>query len=207
LVLRPGGIQGRIFVQRRGWRKYQLIIEGPTLRPGQPNRHHDLMQWMSSHIQEMYKLNSRKDRVSLIVHSISTDHFPLLVPHRVDLTILVSYLDERKVQNIEVKLKEILKSNKFKIGIQLVSDRPPMKEKKTNLRLAQNLSDIAQEWEIPFSIETSMWPSAGGLVSRVPVVCGMGPAPRDLYTPQEAVNRTSLIQRTLLLAEFLLNQK
>jgi D-alanine-D-alanine ligase len=38
---------------------------------------------------------------------------------------------------------------------------------------------------------------------EVPVICGIGPVARDLYTPREAVNRISLIQRTLLIAEFL----
>jgi hypothetical protein len=31
----------------------------------------------------------------------------------------------------------------------------------------------------------------------------MGPVARDLYTPQEAVQRISMVQHTLLLAEFL----
>jgi D-alanine-D-alanine ligase len=207
LVLRPGGTRGRMFVQRRGWRKYHLLIEGPTLRPGQPSRSLDLMQWMSARLLEIYRLSSRKDRLSVTIHNISTENFPLLIPHRVEMTILVSYLDSRKVQEVEANLKELLKGSKFKIGMELVSDRPPMHEKKTNLRLAEGLGKIAKEWEIPFSAESSLWPSAGGLVSRVPVVCGLGPTPKDLYTPQEAVNRTSLIQRTILLAEFLLNQK
>ena len=206
LVLRPGGTRGRIFVQRRGWRKYHLTIDGPTLRPGQPSRTPDLMQWMGAKIQEIYRLSSRKDRLSVTVHNVSTEHFPLLVPHRAMLTILVSYLDERKIQGFEASFREIFKGSKFKISLEIVSDRPPMREKKTNLHLAQSLAAIAAEWEIPFSIESSLWPSAGGLVRRVPVVCGLGPAPRDLYTPLEAVNRTSLIQRTLLLAEFLLDQ-
>ena len=206
LVLRPGGTRGRIFIQRRGWRKYHLTIEGPTLRPGQPSRTLDLMQWMSARLQELYRLGSRKDRVSVTIHSIATEHFPLLIPHRAKLIILVSYLDERRIPGIEASINEILMGSKFKIGLEMVSDRPPMHEKKTNLRLAQSLGEVAEEWEIPFSTESSLWPSAGGLVRRVPVVCGLGPEPRDLYTPQEAVNRTSLIHRTLLLAEFLFSQ-
>ncbi|MGB2906390.1 MAG: ATP-grasp domain-containing protein [Candidatus Aminicenantaceae bacterium] len=203
LVLRPGGLNGRIFVQRRGWRKFQLTVEGPALRPGQAGRSPDLMQWTGTKIHELYGLGSRQDRLAVTIHDIFTEHFPLLVPHQVKLTILVSYLDERKAHAAVTHIKELLRGSKFKIHLELVSDRPPMHEKKTNLRLAQNLADVAKEWDIPYSVESSLWPSAGGWVSRVPVVCGLGPAPRDLYTPQEAVNRTSLIQRTLLLAEYL----
>lgn len=206
LVLRPGGTRGRVFIQRRGWRKYQLTIDGPPLRPGQASRSPDLMQWLGAQVQELYTLSSRKDQISVSVQSISTQQFPLLVPHRTKLVILVSYLDERKVQKVEAEIRESLKGNKFKVSMERLADRPPMREKKNNLNLAQALSEVAQAWEIPFCIETSLWPSAGGLVSRIPVVCGLGPAPKGLYTPHEAVGRTSLIQRTLLLAEFLVSQ-
>lgn len=204
IVLRPGGARGRIFTQRRGWRKYRLTIDGPANRPGQSGRAPDLMQWLGAKIQEMYKLGSHKDLVSVFVQSVSTDNFPLLGPHHAVLNILVCYMDERKALEVEAGLREILKGTKYKIDMELVSDRPPMRRKSANTRLAQSLAEVAAEWEVPFSIESSLWPSAGGLVRRVPVVCGVGPAPRDLYTPQEAVNRTGLIQRTLLLAEFLL---
>ena len=40
-------------------------------------------------------------------------------------------------------------------------------------------------------------------LASVAAVCGLGPIAKDLYTPREAVERISLLQRTLLLAEFL----
>ncbi len=36
-----------------------------------------------------------------------------------------------------------------------------------------------------------------------PVLCGLGPVARDLRTPQESLLRISLVQRTLLLTQFL----
>jgi D-alanine-D-alanine ligase len=79
-----------------------------------------------------------------------------------------------------------------------------MKERKGNIQLAKSLENIAREWEIPWSKDSSLWPSVGGLVpAKTAVICGLGPASRDLYMPKEAVNRTSLIQRALLLALFL----
>jgi D-alanine-D-alanine ligase len=41
---------------------------------------------------------------------------------------------------------------------------------------------------------------------KTPCLCGLGPVARELSTPNEAVQRISLVQRTLLLAEFLANQ-
>jgi hypothetical protein len=66
---------------------------------------------------------------------------------------------------------------------------------------------VAVQWEIPLNKETSLWPSVAGLVPpQVPVVCGLGPVARGLYTGQEAVSRISLVQRTLLLAAYLLTK-
>ena len=101
-------------------------------------------------------------------------------------------------------MRILLKQNSFKWTLERVSDRPPMKERRNNLQLSKPLAGVAQKWEIAISEESSVIPSVGGLVpDDIPVICGIGPVARDLYTPQEAVNRISLIQRTLLTAEFL----
>jgi hypothetical protein len=79
-----------------------------------------------------------------------------------------------------------------------------MKERRSTLQLAKQLSRVAEEWEIPFKRESSVWPSVAGLVpAKTACLCGVGPVARDVGTPQEAVQRISLVQRTLLLAEFL----
>ena len=69
----------------------------------------------------------------------------------------------------------------------------------------KKLSEAARKWEIPLDKKSSLWPSTAGLMpDNVGVVCGIGPVAQDLYTPQESINRISLVQRTLLLAQFLL---
>jgi D-alanine-D-alanine ligase len=47
---------------------------------------------------------------------------------------------------------------------------------------------------------------AGLVPSSRAVICGLGPVARDVDTPQEAVLRLSLMQRTLLLAQYLSGQ-
>jgi D-alanine-D-alanine ligase len=56
-------------------------------------------------------------------------------------------------------------------------------------------------------VESSLLPSAAGeIAGEVPVICGLGPACRDLYTPQEAIHRVGLLQRSLMLALFILRR-
>lgn len=79
-----------------------------------------------------------------------------------------------------------------------------MQETPDNVEMFNKLNAIADRWEIRLDRESSVWPSVGGLVDpKTPVLCGMGPVAKDIYTPDESVDRISLIQRTILLAEFL----
>ena len=80
-----------------------------------------------------------------------------------------------------------------------------MKDRRINQRLRKQLNEVAEKWEIPLTGESSLWPSVAGLVSgKTAALCGLGPIAHNLYTPQECVLRISLMQRTLLLAQFLL---
>ncbi|MDY6972958.1 MAG: hypothetical protein SV775_11580, partial [Thermodesulfobacteriota bacterium] len=164
----------------------------------------EVLLWSMEKIKAISALSSRKDRTAMSAVDIKVDTFPGLLPHRMTATLLLSYLDKKKADDIEDRIKILLKGGKFKIAFESISDRPAMKERAINLRLAQSLEEVAKNWEIPLARDSSLSPSVGGLVqSRIPVVCGIGPASRDLHTPQEAVNRTSLIQRTLLTAQYL----
>ena len=81
-----------------------------------------------------------------------------------------------------------------------------MKERKINKDLIESIQKVAEIWDIPFNTTSSLWPSVAGFVPDLtPVICGMGPVADQLYTPQESVLRISLIQRTLLLTQYLLS--
>jgi D-alanine-D-alanine ligase len=134
---------------------------------------------------------------------IRSDAYPRLLPHRVVATLQISFPNQVAADRLERCIVEIL--NKTKTELALLSTRPSMPSRRINNALLKRLRAVATEWEIPVNTETSLWPSVAGLVPpKVPVVCGVGPVARGLYTGQEAVSRISLVQRTLLLAEYLL---
>ncbi|MBN1766290.1 MAG: ATP-grasp domain-containing protein [Sedimentisphaerales bacterium] len=205
LILRPGNMENKIITQRRGQRRYRLRVDTSPKRLGKLSKNPDALQWTSEKIGHMTGLSSRKDRLTVAVSDIQSISYPMLLPHRVTMTILVSYGEERLADATERKIREILGPSSVKYELEMLSDRPPMKLRNGNRRLARKLSEVAQQWEIPLSQESSLWPTVGGLVpKRTGAVCGLGPVAKDLYTPQEAVQRISILQRTLLLAEFLL---
>ena len=206
-VLRPSNPQNKVVTRRRGWRKYRLIVEDTPAQLGKARRKPTVLNWTCSKIEDISRLSSREERVSIAVSDIHPTAFAMLLPHRVEVTIALSYGDQDVADASEKAIRDILASGGFSHQLEVLSDRPPLKSRAANKRLSAELSEIAANWEIPFGQESALWPSAAGLVpASTAVVCGMGPVARDLYTPHEAVERISLLQRTLLLAEFLAKQ-
>jgi len=209
LVLRPGNVGGKIVTGRRGQRLYRLLVEGPPLRLGRPTKRPEVLRWLFPKLEKCAQLSNRKERIAVSVLDLRTTHRPMLLPHHAKVELLASYPDESVGGQIDRQIREIFAGdrNSVKWDLELVSARPPMKERRGNLRLANALKKVAEEWEIPLQRESSVWPSAAGLIpASTAVVCGVGPIASDLFTPQESVQRISLMQRTLLLAEFLNGQ-
>jgi D-alanine-D-alanine ligase len=204
LVLRPGNEGERFVRQRRGQRKYNLIVEGRPRRPGRTSKSPDTLLWFADRVARIAKLSSRGEKIAVAATDVRTSGFPMLLPHRLSVDLLLTYLDVKRADSVEDEVRAILGKNTLKWNLELVSDRPSMKDRVANQRLAKAILGTAGDWGIELRSDSSVWPSVGGLVTgQAGVVCGMGPVARELYTPQEAVQRMSLIQRTLLLAEFL----
>jgi D-alanine-D-alanine ligase len=205
LVLRPGNIDDSVVVGRRGQRRYRAFFQGKPRKLGQAEKRPEVMLRALSALEDISRFSNRKDRLAVSTVDIRTDAYPRLLPHRVIATLQASFPNLRAADQLEQRIKDEL--SKVKAELALLSDRPPMPTRRINNTLLKRLRDVASEWEIPLNTETSLWPSVAGLVPpQVPVVCGLGPVAQGLYTGQEAVSRISLVQRTLLLAEFLLAQ-
>ena len=142
-------------------------------------------------------------RVLLVGIQVAEMH----APHRVTATILATYPDAHVADQLEDQMRALLDKKGPRWELDQISNRPPMKERRATLQLAKKLMQIAEEWDIPLKRESSVWPSVAGLVpAKTACLCGLGPVARDVGTPHEAVQRISLVQRTLLLAEFLVRE-
>ena len=204
IVLRPGNPGGRVITDRRGMRKYFLLAEGFPQRLGKADSHPEVLLWVAKKIEEFASLSNRREKIALSAVNIETDTYPMLLPHRARITLLSSFATIKAGDRLEEEMKDILGKNKIKWSLECVSNRPPMKTKKAGNDLISSLQNIASQRDIPLLLESSVLPSAGGLVKQgTPVLCGMGPCAKDLYTSRECIERVSLIQRTLLLSQYL----
>jgi D-alanine-D-alanine ligase len=207
LILRPGNLDNKVVTHRRGQRKYRLRVEGASVRLGKAGKKPQMLRWLFKKLQVISELSSQEDRTAVAAAEIKTTAFPMLLPHLVTVTLLISYGDEQVADKLERRMRNILAKGGFNCELEPISDRPPMKNRRENRQLAKELAEVATQWEIPFDRESSHWPSVAGLVpAPVGVICGVGPVAKNLYTPQEVVQRISVLQRALLLTEFLVRQ-
>lgn len=207
LILRPGNAPDKVITSRRGQRSYKLIVEGEPKRLGAKGRKPDLLRVLYSKLDQLSKLSLRKEKLAVSAVDIKTEAHPGMIPHRAIVQIQMTYPTNEKGTQLEKQLKSILNGDDLKWKLAKQSDRPPMTDKKSNIRLLNTLNDIAMQWDIPLSKESSLMPSVAGLVPRsISVVCGLGPVAHNLYTSREAIERISLVQRTLLLSQLLFEQ-
>jgi D-alanine-D-alanine ligase len=206
LIVQPGTADGKAVTQRRGQVKYCLIVEGKPLRLGHTSKNPEALLWTAAKLLKLAKLTDRNKKIAVSATDVEVEMFPMLMPHRVTTKLLVSYYDSEGLGRTKDAMTNILASKGLKIKLQEISNRPPLKERPLIKSLARSVGAVAKRWDIPLEFSSSMWASVAGLVPEsVPVICGLGPITEYLYTPQERIQRISLVQRTLLLTQYLLH--
>lgn len=209
LVLKPGVSPNCLVPQRRGQIKYRLVVEGEARRLGQPGKRLETARWTLDKIDKMVALSNRKEGLAVGLIDFSMRRYPLRLPHICRAELTVNFLDNKTAVTAEEEMRRILGKEKNNEWIlEKVSVRPPMKNKGKNKQLLTTFLDLAKQWDIPLDKKASLWPSIAGLVPESSgVLCGIGPVAQDLYTPQESIKRISLLQRTLLLTQYLLTDR
>jgi D-alanine-D-alanine ligase len=202
LVMRPGAREGKIVIQRRGFRKYSLAIEGNPVRIGSRKPGTDVLTWLLEKATAVSALSRPSKGLTVSIQDVSTERYGALMPHRVRATVGMAYLDPHTAEIADSELRNIVRpgSKGLRVRIEVLEDRPPFRRTDGNPVIAR-LESISQQWKLPFGTDSSLVPSAAGFVpSEIPVVCGLAPAGRDMFTPREGVHRGELLQRALLLA-------
>lgn len=210
MVLQPGYRGGKIVNQRRGSRKFSILIEGDPLRIGLRSRQVDVLTWFLQRVEKIVNLSQQDKKLSVAVQDVHSERYSILLPHRVRAMVYLTYLDSKLADDIECQIKKILTANSKSIRsyVEKIEERPPLFRNGNNKAIISKLKTISEAWKLPFEIESSLLPSAAGEVPKdIPVICGLSPASSNLYTPHEAIYRGELLQKSLLLTLFLLEEK
>ena len=213
LVIQPGFKGGKIIDQRRGSRKYSIILEGEFQRIGATTGPGDIMSWFLKQAAQLQTLNRPAERLTVAVQQVQSQRYSILLPHFIQATVYITFLNASLADEAEAEIFRLCKlSDQEESTIRCLAEklegRPPLNRSKDNSALIEKLREISEQWQLPFGVEASLFPSAAGVVPEgIPVICGLGPACENLYTPYESVNRGELLQRTLLLTLFLMETK
>ncbi len=202
LVMHPGGQEGKVVIQRRGFRKYSLAVEGDPVRLGSRKNEIDPLSWFIARAPRVAALSAPSRQLTASVQDVTTGRFGPLMPHRVRAALALSYLDPQAATRVDGELRELFKpeSRRLQARFEILEDRPPFRRSAGN-PLVSVLGSICERWKLPFGTDTSLMPSAAGLVpERIPTLCGLAPRGRDIFTPSEAISRGELLQRALVLA-------
>ncbi|SDO56418.1 M20/M25/M40 family metallo-hydrolase [Alkalicoccus daliensis] len=202
IVMQPGFVEGKIVDQRRGSKQFHLIVEGDPERIGKRAEPVDVLSWFLEKTGKLNELNSRQKKIAVAVQDLRSERYSVLTPHRVSATIAMTYIDEKVAEKTEEQLRSLFKASKpgMKTYIELLTERPPLLRKKDHPTL-QSLERWAKEYQLPFGKESSLLATAAGVIpAEKPVICGFAPASKKLFTPNEALHRSELVQRSVLLA-------
>ena len=85
--------------QRRGQRKYRLVMEGKPRRLGAAGRAQGVFLKFSEALKKITAMSSRKQSLAVSPVDVKIDHYPQLLPHRITATLLLNYLDPKKAEN------------------------------------------------------------------------------------------------------------
>ncbi|VEN73803.1 conserved hypothetical protein [Candidatus Desulfarcum epimagneticum] len=107
IVLRPGSSLNHIIVQRRGQRKCRLIVQGKARRLGKKDKQPEVLLWTMKKLDEISRLSSTKNKIAVSSTEIKTKSYPMLLPHHVSATLLLSYLDTKTGNETEISIREI----------------------------------------------------------------------------------------------------
>lgn len=205
IVLQPGFTDGKVVDQRRGTKQFSIIVEGDPVRIGKETNITDVLSSFIQNAQKLDGFNNPRKKLSVAIQDVRSERYSVLKPHRVYATLSITYLDEKSAEETEKLIRELFKSNSkgMRTHIEKLVERSPFIRKK-NHELIQKLSDLSAIWNLPFGTESSLLSSAAGEVPKgKSVVCGFSPASKGLYMPEEALHRSELVQRSLLLALYL----
>ena len=212
IVLQPGFQNGQVVDQRRGSRKFSILVEGVFQRIGAIRSSIDLMSWFLSRADRVGTLSCPEEKVTVALQEIQSERYSVLLPHRIRATVYVTFLEAALADEAEARLHELFDNGQGAQGeprvyIEKLEERPPLIRSREAYDLISQLKRISEEWKLPFGVESSLLPSAAGVIpAGIPVVCGFGPASQDMYTPHECIHRGEFMQRLLLLTLFLLEE-
>ncbi|MBI9012216.1 MAG: ATP-grasp domain-containing protein [Clostridiales bacterium] len=210
IVLQPGTAGNKIVNQRRGLRKIKIVVERSPVSIGRKSNSTDIYFWTTEKINTIKEKIKNLDKFSVAVNDFKLQNNHMMLAHKITLTLCMTYVDSNLADEMEAEIKSMFKSTSksIKSTVGTLEVRPPMNKNENQQELIMKLMNVYEDLQIPFGVDTKLFPSAGGDISEdVPVICGMSPATLELYNSEESILRLELLQKILIMTNFILSDE
>jgi glutamate carboxypeptidase len=205
LCLEPALPGGALKTQRKGRLVVRLEVKGRAAHAGTPEKGINAIEELVSQVRTLKKLTT--GGITLSVNQIGGGEKPNIVAESawavVDIRFWSSAQKDRIIRVFK-NLKAAEPGAKFSYGVESMT--PPMEKSRASAQLFQRVKKIASLMEIPLGEGKTGGGSDASIASSlgVPTLDGLGPDGDGIHAEREHLLLPSLIQRTALLTELLL---
>jgi glutamate carboxypeptidase len=205
LCLEPSLPGGALKTQRKGRLVIRLEVKGRAAHSGTPEKGINAIEELVYQVRSLKKLAT--GGTTLSVNQIGGGEKPNIVADSawsvMDIRFWTSAQKDRIIHAFK-HLKAAKPGAKFSCSVESLT--PPMEKTKASAQLFQRVKKIASLMEIPLVEGKTGGGSDASIASSlgIPTLDGMGPDGDGIHAEHEHVLLPSLIQRTALLTELLL---
>lgn len=206
LVLEAGGLKGEVVTGRKGNLSARLSVKGRAghaafAGPDKASAIHD----MAHKILAIEALNDPARGISANVGTVSGGIGPNTVADHAETRLDFRFTQPEAGDALEDRLARIVAHSSVAgttASLQIISGRPPMPASEANCRLYTRVEKIAGRLGMKVSPEFRPGVSDANFIAQAgtAVIDGMGPIGAGDHSPDEYMLKSSLPQRTLLLA-------
>ena len=210
LVLEAGGLGGEIVICRKGNMRLEFTIagaEGHAASAG-PDKPSAVLE-MAHLVIALEKLNAPGEGISVNVGKVHGGIGHNTVAGSASAMVDFRFNVPKQKQFLLQEVDRLCRSNRVpgtEIQYHIKSQRAPMPAN-ANEELFQVFADLGQKLGIPVGKEFRVGVSDANIVAAagIPVLDGLGPIGGDDHSDKEYLVKSSLVQRTVLLAAGLVN--
>lgn len=205
-VLECGGLQGQVVTGRKGNLSLRVDVFGEAGHAAFAGKDKaSAILEMAHKIIGLEGLNAPGEGISANVGRVEGGIGPNTVADRAGARVDFRFARRHQQAYLNERISEIISSRKTpgtRSEFEIVSTRPPMEQSAANRDLFQRVDVAARRLGFEIAEEFRSGVSDANIVAElnIPVVDGMGPWGADDHSSREYMVKSSLVQRSALLA-------
>ena len=209
LVLESARPDGSVVTARKGGGFMELRVEGRSAHAGvEPQKGASALRELSHQIIELERLNGKIAGATVVVTLADGGSARNVVPAYARATIDARVVEERSRQELRKAIQGVVqKRHVAGTSVELIGDidRPPWSRDTGTIRLYEQARAIAEELGITLGETRSGGTSDGSFLAGagLPVLDGLGPIGGADHSPNEYLVASSIVPRTVILAELI----